>query len=335
MRTYLDSITRRDALKAIGGAAVAGATSGRRATADDDKRPPARIYVSVLNRTGEFPQELTGVLAIDPKDGTWTQVLREQYYVPRVSYDGRRILCSRLDTPARRGLYVCDARGEEPPKRVVDEAIRYYCWSSDGEEIFYGSRRADGTLEGVKIRADGTGRAGVPIPATDFVLACSADGRWLATSSSRGLKAPDVPSFGRQSVYAVHPDGTGERLLLDAGPSRVVGDFSPDGRELMFITYDLDENGTLRSSRLGLIGLDGRNRRTFLAARGREYPIRAAWSPDGKELVVLYREDRIEPGEALTVDKITMRLEIVSADAKQSRRLDILDGVRFNLGDWL
>jgi Tol biopolymer transport system component len=327
MRSMPVRITRRDALARIAGlAALASAATGR---GEDDKteRPPARIYVSVSARRGGVPPEMAGILAVDPKDGTWTRIAPEPFDAPRVSPDGRMILCRRVNPLEEQGLYVVDARGDGPPKRIAEGLILRMFWSPDGSQVVFEQRE---TSKIVRINADGSGRTELPIPGRETVLAWSRDGLWFATQSARD----DEVALAVRPVYLMHPDGTGERRLLDGGEARVVHGFSRDGRDLLFTTYDVEEAGPLKFARLELIGLDGKDRRTFLESRGHEHPVQAAWSPDGKQLVVFYREDRVEAGEPLTIDKIIFHLEVVFADGKRPRRLDVLEGIPFRLGDW-
>jgi hypothetical protein len=49
---------------------------------------------------------------------------------------------------------------------------------------------------------------------------------------------------------------------------------------------------------------------------------------------VVYLVDKREGGDEFSLAKLSTRLEIVGADGKRRRRLDVLEGVRFDLGDW-
>jgi Tol biopolymer transport system component len=327
-------MTRRDALARLAGLAAVASAATSRGEDEGAERPPARIYVTVPGRRGEAPPEVAGVLAVDPKDGTWVRVASAEYSIPRVSPDGRKVLCTRqrLANGQPLGLHVCDARGDDPPRKIADGPLRHYSWSPDGMRIFCVERRDDGGSRTFRMNADGNGRDELPIPATETIVACSRDGRWFATLSARGAEGPLSTKL---EVNLMHPDGSGVRRLLDAGESRVVLGFSPDGRDLLFTRYDRDENGIIRSARLEMIGVDGKDWRIFLKPRGKAYPIQAAWSPDGKEIAVNDYEDDGKAGERRTLDtKITTRIEIVSADGQRSRRLDVLDGIPFGLWDW-
>jgi Tol biopolymer transport system component len=334
MRRIHGAITRRDAIArlAAGGAALAWASKGR---ADDEKeRPPARIYVSTSGRQGEYPPEVSGILAIDPKDGTWTQVLPESYLYSRVSPDGRWLLCIRSRPVADRGVYVYDMRGGDPPRKVADFGTARAFWSGDGAHVILNEFSRDfAERKLVRLNRDGSGRVELPIPATENLLAVSPDGRWFLTGSRRPPKDGEAPNKHR--TYLMHPDGTGDRLLLETDRINNFHAFSPDGRTLIYTLLERDGNGPFHGPyRIEMIGVDGKDRRTFLDHDGDEGPYTAVWSPDGKELAVLFREDRLEKGEEVSRDKTATRLEIIGADGKRRRRLDVLKDIRFFPSDW-
>jgi hypothetical protein len=330
-----DAITRREALTrlAAGGAALAWAAKGR--GDDKDERPPARIFVEASGRRGELNPEVAGILAIDPRDGTWTQILPEFHHLRSVSPDGRWLLCVRSRPLAERGLYVYDIGGGDPPKKIADFGSTFGLCSPDGAHIILNESNREGTeRKVVRLNRDGTGRLELPIPPTEFVMAVSLDGRWFLTGSRRPPKDGDGP--GKQHrAYLIHPDGTGDRLLLETERINNFHAFSPDSRTLVYSLVVGDGRSPYRGPyRIERIDLDGKNRRTFLDHDGDEGPYMAVWSPDGKELAVLFREDRVEKGEEFDPDAMATRLEIITADGKRRRRLDVLKGVRFFPHDW-
>ncbi|HWE40386.1 MAG TPA: hypothetical protein VG406_27790, partial [Isosphaeraceae bacterium] len=220
MHSTPDRITRRDALARLAGLATLAATAKSRGGEDDTKeRAPARIYFSLIGRQVEQRPEMAGILAVDPKDGTWTQVLPGPYQYPRVAPDGRRVLCRRINPEAERGLYVADLRGEDPPRRIAEGIVGTFSWWPDGSRVVY-VLQTDATFANRQVNADGTGQAEAPIPATERILDVSPDGHWIVTSSSRPLEDGSKPRITQGAIYLMHPDGSGERRLLEGGRTR-------------------------------------------------------------------------------------------------------------------
>lgn len=331
MRRPLNSITRRDALRTIGGVALA-VPAMCRATPNDEKRPAGRIFVAATEGRGGNAQQVAGILAIDPNDLTWTQVAPAGYYLPRVSPDGRMVLCFRTPAPPDVGLYVGPANGDEAPRPLARGIIADYAWSPDGKDVFF-SERTGVDFKTWRMKVDGRGRAEVPIAANDSLLDASPDGRWLLTASWRGVKERALRGgLNTRSIYLIHPDGTGERRLLEPGPNRTAFRFAPDGGRILYTRYETAAGGLgTETCRLETIGLDDPTPKTLIGPADYRGPHRAVWSPDGRELAVQYRSDDGRPVEL--VERIFYRIEIASADGKRSRRLDVLDGVRFSLGD--
>jgi Tol biopolymer transport system component len=335
MQAIPDRITRRDALGRLAGlAALASATTGLGGEDDKKERPPARIYLSTLSRRGEGRPELSGILSVDPKDGSWSQVVPGTYQDPRVSPDGRRVLCHRAGTPDEQGLYLADLGGDGPPKRIADGPVVRAFWSPDGEQVVFLERKPDRTAAVWRMNAGGTGRVALPIPATEIVLDWSRDGEWFVSSSSRPLEDGSRPASMKGPVYLMHPDGSGERRLLGSGRMRLHPRFSPDSRKVLY-TDGADLQAVLTGPlQIETIGVDDKEPRAILGPRGREQPAQAVWSPDGKELAVAYSEYTGDDDPPRYLDRIINRLAISSADGKKIRRLDFPEGLHLFLGDW-
>jgi Tol biopolymer transport system component len=290
--------------------------------------------VDANGRQSDVLPEVKGILAIDPRDGTWTQILPEFHHLRSVSPDGRWLLCVRSRPLAERGLYVYDIGGGDPPKKIADFGSTFGLCSPDGAHIILNESNREGTeRKVVRLNRDSTGRVALPIPPTEFVIAVSPDGRWFLTGSRRPPKEGDAPNKHR--TFLIHPDGTGDRLLLETDRINNFHAFSPDSRTIVYTLLVGDGRSPFHGPyRIEMIEVDGTNRRTFLDHDGDEGPYVAVWSPDGTELAVLFREDRREKGGESDPDAMATRLEIISTDGKRRRRIDVLKGVRFFPNDW-
>ena len=76
--------------------------------------------------------------------------------------------------------------------------------------------------------ADGTDEHPLLSPADlDYDAAWSADGAWIALTSERN---------GSADIYRVHPDGSSLERLTDSPAYDDQAAFSPDGRQIVFVT---------------------------------------------------------------------------------------------------
>jgi dipeptidyl aminopeptidase/acylaminoacyl peptidase len=283
---------------------------------------PGRIFLACSGAGGP----LSGVVAVDPNEGTWRQVARERNFLGRVSPDGRLLAVPRLrrgDTDPGLWLYPTSDGGAQGAFRVSEKGGQP-CWSPDGKEILVTVITQGGGAEVWRMAADGSREERAPIPETETVVDWSPDGRWLLTFSSR--KFPD------RSVALMHPDGTGGRTLLAASdPVPEHGGmlgfwprFSPDGREVIFQHY-LHE-GDARPRRLKGTDLlvldvgDGRPRRIF-ERQGGGYSNSVCWAPDGKAVAVVVVEGDDDPNDPTTQARTYVAL--VGTDGRVLRTIPL------------
>ncbi len=249
---------------------------------------------------------------------------------PRLSPDGRYMSFIRRDR-LNTVLYLRDLEtGEEWPvwdglERDMQEiwaihgVYTQYAWTPDGDGIVIW---AQGGFWNVDVD---TGQA-TPIPFTAHVEQTIHEGlrtrvdvapeefrvrmiRNVATSPAGDRVAYDA--LGR--IWQTGPAG-GEPARLtradaeDAHESHPA--FSPDGRQVAYVTWSDSEAGRLR-----VIGVNGRGARTVVSAPG--HYVEPSWSPDGRWIV--YRSvggDRIR-GQAFGEDR---GIFVVAADGSAPPR---------------
>jgi TolB protein len=100
----------------------------------------------------------------------------------------------------------------------------------------------------------------------DYNPAWSADGAWLAFTSERD---------GSADLYRVRPNGADLERLTDSPAFDDQAAFSPDGRQIVFVT-------TRAGGTADLWTLDVQTRRTKALTSGAGGDFRPAWSPDGQ-----------------------------------------------------
>ena len=103
-------------------------------------------------------------------------------------------------------------------------------------------------------------------PDIDYDAAWSADGAWIALTSERD---------GSADIYRVRPDGSGLERLTDSPAYDDQAGFSPDGRQIVFVT-------TRAGGTADLWTLDVQTHRAKALTSGPGGDFRPAWSPDGQ-----------------------------------------------------
>jgi Tol biopolymer transport system component len=280
-------------------------------------------WIFVYARLTEVAGNQEGIIAIDPEDGTWHKVTDLGNPTARVSPDGRTIAFVRTERRGRddKGIWTIPARGGDPV-RIIDLVGRPY-WSADGRQLLISGT---GTLpprgdrfETWRVNADGTGRAKLPIAETDIVVDWSPDGAWLLVSSNRRPPDGGYPSLFYRPTYAMHPDGTDERLISEGGGVNHSHRFAPDSRTIVYTRFDEKAD----EASLWAVDVEGKGRRCVLRERDDAGPFQADWSPDGKRLVVvLFDRSRDDQGKKNDVIRQT-RLEVIDAEGKAIRSLGV------------
>jgi Tol biopolymer transport system component len=243
------------------------------------------------------------IIAIDPKTGTLTKLFDVGLYdgPVRVSPDGRTAAFEG-GTPDRRAIMTCPTREGGKATKVADlpRTMRDASpiWSPDGRWLVASvPKPAQGggwDWETYKFAADGSSRELLPIPPTDEVHDWSPDGQWLLTtrhgrfyimrpdaSEQRQVFrwrgdyprfSPDGKSFvftwmmvQRHGIFVMDLDGGRHRPVLEVELGTVASPcWSPDGKELAVVTYELQpKNRAIASARIIVCELVGKGRRVF------------------------------------------------------------------------
>jgi dipeptidyl aminopeptidase/acylaminoacyl peptidase len=291
-----------------------------------------RIFIS-----SNDPTDPSGIIGIDPNNRTLQKVFDRADAYARFSVDGNRLAFNWFEMvrPFKMvDLRVADITGGAEPVKVFEGIASVRGWSRDGKQILIIERNPGGELQLWRVAADNSQRERLPINvAKERVLDWSPDGRWILTFSMR--KLPERP------VYLMHPDGTGERLLLAAsnpvsefGGHLLRGRFSPDGRQVYFV-HQVEEEFVdpppIKTSAVLILDVEeGQPRRILERTKG-DNIYSACWSPDGKVVALLVIDG---PNKSMR-DATMTHLEIFDKDGHllQTVRSPKLSTVRYMI-DW-
>lgn len=225
--------------------------------------------------------------------------------------------------------------------RVVVTGAQIPSWSPDGKVLAYtlgGWRIADWALnlDAAAVSLDDAARAtSPPRPLVtgyheDFTPAWSPDGRWLAYHSHRA--ATPVPGYASpgsaDDIYLRRPDAPmrTEIRLTDWGWEVGTADWSPDGRRLVFDSWD--RAGPAGVARPWIVTVDtatGRSvdQRRLALPRDVGGTLLASWSPTGSEIALVARETGEEQA-----------LWVVSADGRSPRKITTFRNTTYGGIDW-
>lgn len=306
------------------GFAALTATAYPRAARPDEPKPVAapRGWIVLAVQTGpgsalegqkKDPYRGTAVLSVDP-DTRATETVVEKAAEPRLSADGKTMAYVTAE-----GLAVRLTDGSSRLIKSVDPFKVLAVVSPDGKETIYGVERTQGkdgrrTFDSWRCAVAGGEPARLPVPVTDRVIDWSPDGKWL-------LALRWGHGGGALRLYAMRPDGTGERRLGDDSGVMSLARYSPDGKRIVYMHQD-----GLRNA-LWVMDADGRNG-TKIVDYSPDWHPWACWSPDGKRLAVVdCKPSRDGP-------PTDFHLDVMDADGRNRRNLKLPRALWMSAPDW-
>jgi Tol biopolymer transport system component len=194
-----------------------------------------------------------------------------------ISPNGKQIAISDGTVSGQSTIYILPADGGAPTQVTPNNPSYWHGWSPDGTTLaFCGQRTGKFDIYTIPVNGgaetrltNGEGHNDGP----DY----SADGTWIYFNSSRS---------GRNQIWRLHPDGAGVEQITNDGHADWFPHPSPDGKNVLLLSYDGDVDGHPRDKhvKLRLMNPDGTGIHTLFALFGGQGSINVPnWSPDGTE----------------------------------------------------
>jgi serine/threonine protein kinase/Tol biopolymer transport system component len=208
-------------------------------------------------------------------------------------------------------IYVMNMQGGQLQQLTNNNYLdRIPSWSPDGEWVLYSADvRGDGSFDLYRTRLDGS--------ATEVVLSnserksharYSPDGRSIVFTSGADLNDARTWEIAVYDVQSGEVRRLTNNAVRDASPS-----FSPDGTQILYITY-LGEN----DNTISIMNADGSNQRVLYNDGENNWT--AAFSPDGQYIVFT------------KFNSATDELYLMTADGENAQQLTLEGG---NYGSWI
>jgi Tol biopolymer transport system component len=199
----------------------------------------------------------------------------------RWSPDGSRIAFSSLRQGSRE-IWVMNADGTDQRKLTsLGVATNMPDWSPAGDRIAFHASRGDGNWDIYVMNADGSGIQRITSANSHVRPRWSPDGmsilvQWFEDTAPCACvgSLPVCPCDGRLAV--MNPDGSNLKLLPRIGLDDGWGEWSPDGRRIVFASYRSSGPGIPARQQIMVMNASGSSARTLTTGMMDEWS--PAWS---------------------------------------------------------
>ncbi|MEO0473831.1 MAG: biopolymer transporter TolR [Bacteroidota bacterium] len=200
-----------------------------------------------------------------------------------ISFDGRQLAISHhaSENDGQSLIYTLPITGGAPRLITPKGPSYWHGWSPDGQSLVYCAER-NGQYDVYRIASDG---AGEEVQLTDTKTLddgpeYSPDGQYIYFNSAR---------TGTMQIWRMRPDGSEERQMTFDTSQDWFAHPSPDGREMVFISYSSDipaeDHPPLKRVMIRKMPAEGGEPQVVAHVYGGQGTLNVpSWSPDGTKL---------------------------------------------------
>ena len=235
-----------------------------------------------------------------------------------------------LNCPNGQTVLFLNAETASVPQPVINTDSHFLAWTPDGKAAYL---KVDslGDARVVRAYADGS-QDFIPITEFTYDLAPSADEGEFAFTFSRGLGQGSELWLAKQDGRIV------QQLYADQFNYISFARWSPDGRQIAFINIP-DTQTPFTVGELWVIpstsaqGADGSNARKLADAdAGHGYA--ADWSPDGKKIAFVLRENPEDENADQLSEALTSNIYTVEVESRKLNQVTKSDNARVEAPFW-
>jgi Tol biopolymer transport system component len=241
-----------------------------------------------------------------------------------------KFMAVELNCPNGQTVLFLDTEFASVPRPVTDSDSHFLAWTPDGKAAYL---KADslGDPHVVRAYADGS-QDFIPITEFTYDLAPSVKEGEFTFTLSRGL------GQGSELWLAKHDGRIVQQLYEDQSHYISFARWSPDGSQIAFIKIP-DTQTPFTVGELWVIpstsaqGADGSNARKLADAdAGHGYA--ANWSPDGKKIAFVLRENQEDKNADQSSEALISNIYVVEVESGKLKQITSFDNARVETPSW-